>query len=326
MVETTITSHKVNHLIDPVLEIWGWEVGAYLFLGGLTAGCLVLSAILFITGKQEEYKNTAFRLPLLAPIFISIGMGALFLDLEYKINVWRFYTSFQITSPMSWGAWILLLVYPLSALQILGTIQTGYPSLHKLIANAFLGINAKLGKFYTQLVEMSEKSIRTISAFILPVGISLGIYTGILLSAFNARPFWNNSIMGPLFLVSGISTAAAISLLFSMKNSERYFITRVDIGLIIAELVFLGMFIISMVTGPQHSVDAIKLIMGGELTHLFWIFVIGTGLLLPLFLEILEMLHKDVPRYFAPMLILIGGLLFRLIVVHAGQINGWISY
>ena len=31
--------------------------------------------------------------------------------------------------------------------------------------------------------------------------VILGIYTGILLSAFNARPLWNTSILGPLFLV-----------------------------------------------------------------------------------------------------------------------------
>ena len=39
-------------------------------------------------------------------------MFALFLDLAHKLYVWRLYTTFQFTSPMSWGAWILILVYP----------------------------------------------------------------------------------------------------------------------------------------------------------------------------------------------------------------------
>jgi formate-dependent nitrite reductase membrane component NrfD len=326
MTETIITSNKVNHLIDPVLEIWGWEVGAYLFLGGLTAGCMILSALFFLTGKEKLYQNTAYRLPILAPVFISIGMFALFLDLEFKIHVWRFYTAFKITSPMSWGAWILLLVYPLSLMSILATIRTGYPGLHFFLLKRLSLFGEKTTALYGKVVEFCEKRILTISMLTLPVGISLGIYTGVLLSAFNARPFWNNPILGPLFLISGLSTAAAISLLFSNTNDERYTLNKIDIGLVSTEILLIALFIISMATGPAHSVRALHVIMGGELTHLFWIFIIGFGLLLPLFLEVLEMFSKKIPHRLAPLLILAGGLIFRLLIVHAGQINGWVTY
>ena len=40
--------------------------------------------------------------------------------------VFRFYALFQITSPMSWGAWILTFIYPISILQILSTLRRGY--------------------------------------------------------------------------------------------------------------------------------------------------------------------------------------------------------
>ena len=50
-------------------------------------------------------------------------MTTLFLDLEYKLHVFRFYTSFEPTSPMSWGAWILVLIYPLMIVQILSTLR-----------------------------------------------------------------------------------------------------------------------------------------------------------------------------------------------------------
>ena len=40
---------------------------------------------------------------------------------------------------------------------------------------------------------------------------ALGIYTGVLLSALGARPFWNSALLGPLFLVSGLSSAAAFT-------------------------------------------------------------------------------------------------------------------
>ena len=41
--------------------------------------------------------------PLIGLVFLSLGMFVLFLDLSHKLYVWRLYTPFQITSPMSWG-------------------------------------------------------------------------------------------------------------------------------------------------------------------------------------------------------------------------------
>ena len=55
-------------------------------------------------------------MPWVAPIAISVGMFFLWLDLEHPFNAWRFYLTFKLTSPMSWGAWILLGVYPVSIL------------------------------------------------------------------------------------------------------------------------------------------------------------------------------------------------------------------
>ena len=45
----------------------------------------------------------------------------------------------------------------------------------------------------------------------------LGVYTAILLSAFSARPFWNTGVLAPLFLVSGLSTAAALVALLAER-------------------------------------------------------------------------------------------------------------
>ncbi len=41
------------------------------------------------------------------------------------------------------------------------------------------------------------------------LGVMLGVYTGILLSALGARPLWSSALLGPLFLFSGLSTGAA---------------------------------------------------------------------------------------------------------------------
>lgn len=38
MNEITTTRH--NHLIDPSLQIWNWEIPVSLFLGGMVAGMM----------------------------------------------------------------------------------------------------------------------------------------------------------------------------------------------------------------------------------------------------------------------------------------------
>ena len=34
-----------NAKIDPALAIWSWEIPVYLFLGGMTAGVMILAAL-----------------------------------------------------------------------------------------------------------------------------------------------------------------------------------------------------------------------------------------------------------------------------------------
>src|SRR5210317_1734607 len=126
MKEELLVTARGNELIDPSLHIWTWEVAMYLFLGGLTAGVMIFAALMTVMRRDEEAPFAAHRLALLAPIVLSAGMTTLFLDLEHKLFVYRFYTSFQITSPMSWGAWILMVIYPISVLQILSTFRSGY--------------------------------------------------------------------------------------------------------------------------------------------------------------------------------------------------------
>ena len=328
MTEVTITTNKVQNLVGSNLHVWGWEVPVYLFLGGLTAGILVIVSYMILRSKGKNFAQTTGRLVFLAPIALSIGMLALFLDLEHKLYVWRFYTTFKITSPMSWGSWVLLLVYPLSILAILGTFREGFPKIFARIEGFIKSqkiLKKHINKFYL-LFDFPKKHIKLVAKLTIPVGMLLGIYTGILLSALSARPFWNSALMGPLFLVSGVSTAAALVVLLSKEHSEKVFFTKVDIGLIFVELGILFLFIIGMLSSSAQHQEAVKLILGGELTAFFWIIVVGLGLMLPAFLETMELRGKKVPAAIAALLVLVGGVLLRFVIVEAGQISSWIKY
>lgn len=317
MVEEVLVTARHNDKIDPSLAIWGWEIPLYLFLGGLTAGIMCFAAYAVIRGKEASLPYAHDRLALWAPIILSVGMGALFLDLEHKLYVFRFYTSFQPTSPMSWGAWVLVLIYPLMALQTLSTLRRGYPTLSVLLGKLPLG---------NKVLNLSERFRLPIAVAVMPLAVSLGIYTGVLLSAFSARPFWNTGLLGPLFLVSGLSTAGALALISARLACERHFFTRIDVSLIAVELMLIALIIINLSSGPEQQLEAVKLIMGGEYTIPFWLWFVLPGLLIPITLEMFEM--RGICRFSltASLLVLYGGFMLRYLTVELGQVSTWTEY
>ena len=56
----------------------------------------------------------------------------------------------------------------------------------------------------------------------------------------------------------------------------------------------------------------------------FWVFVVILGLLFPAALEIAELVGYKIPVAVPAMLVLIGGLVFRFVMVEAGQITRYL--
>ena len=169
-----------------------------------------------------------------------------------------------------------------------------------------------------------NKNRKPVAWLMIIFAVILGIYTGILLSAFNARPLWNNSILGPLFLVSGMSTGAAAIMWMSKSHYERKMMSRIDLILIAIELFLITHMIMGFLAGPSVQLEAASLFLGGQFTVSFWVFVIILGLVFPAVLEILELAGYKVPVAIPAFLILLGGLVFRFIMVEAGQITRYL--
>jgi formate-dependent nitrite reductase membrane component NrfD len=317
MVEELLVTARYNPKVDPSLAIWSWEIPVYLFLGGLTAGIMCFAAYAVLTRKADDMPFTHDRFALWAPVALSVGMTALFLDLEHKLYVFRFYTSFEPASPMSWGAWILILVYPLMVLQTFSTLRRGYPTLASWLEKL---------PFTSTALDVSEKFRLPIAALVIPLAVALGIYTGVLLSAFSARPFWNTGLLGPLFLVSGLSTAGALALFGTRLEREKHFFTRADITLIGIELMLIALLIINLGTGPAQQLEAVNLVLGGEYTVPFWIWFVLPGLLIPLVLEIFELRGMFRFPFVASLLVLYGGFMLRYLTVELGQVSTWTDY
>jgi protein NrfD len=306
-----ITTTRSNHLIDPIFHAWGWEIPVYLFLGGMVAGMMIISGYFLFSGRYKQSNCSCYYLPRMSFILLSLGMLALFLDLEHKLYVWRLYTTFEITSPMSWGSWILIIVYPV------------------LLANMLLKVPPNFSQKFRFIWELSSKLnqrpilIKNIGVLNMIFGAMLGIYTGVLLSSLGARPLWNTSILWLLFLMSGLSGAAAFIHLIAKNKDERELLAKADNGFLVIELFVIMLMIIGLVTSSQVAIDAAALLLSGPFAAVFWVFVIGLGIVIPLIIQLLAVNHKIHHTAIAPIMVIIGGLILRFVIVAAGQHSQW---
>jgi len=312
MKEELIISGRMNYKVDPTLHIWSWEIPLYLFLGGLAAGILFFAALYYLRGKENMYKSAVKWVPMLTPLFLVIGLGALFLDLHHKPYFWRLYTTIKFQSPMSWGAWALMVVTPISIIWSGSYVREVFPKW-----------DWKFQWIYT-IEKYIIENRRNLAWIMIVFAVILGIYTGILLSAFNARPLWNTSIMGPLFLVSGLSAGAALIMLLSNDPLERKKFSQIDLLLIAIEMVLIIHMFMGFRASTDVQIEAAALFLGGPYTLPFWIFVVFLGMVLPAFLEFWELKGNHIPAYIPPLLILFGSLMLRFIIVYAGQASRYL--
>ena len=312
MREEIIVSGRNNPLIDPQLHVWHWEIPTYLFLGGLAAGLMFFAALYTIRNKENEYKTAVQIAPMIAPIALVLGLFALFLDLHHKLYFWRLYTTIRLESPMSWGAWTLMIVTPISMI---------WTAMH--IKEIFPKWNWKFNVI-EEILEFFRKHKKTLAWIMLISSAILGIYTGILFSAFNARPLWNTSILGPLFLASGLSAGAAVVVWMSKNHAERKRFAQLDLMIIGIELFLIIHMFMGFLASTQVQIDAANLFLGGPYTAPFWIFVVLLGMIVPAILEGLELKGYKIPVMIPVLLVLFGSVMLRFIIAYAGQASRWL--
>jgi protein NrfD len=312
--EFVATAH--SPATDPHVHVWGWEIAVYLFLGGFTAGIMVLSGWALWKGRKNPRPHTTFALAssglfLLGLATISLGMLALFLDLGHKLYVWRLYLTMEPSSPMSWGAWILLLVYPVLAAGVLVDPP-----------KALLQHVPALGPVVGWMRE-SPVARRATGFVSIVTGVALGIYTGILPAAPGGRPLWSSGLLGPLFLVSGLSTAAAFAHWASPEPEEQVQLAWLDNLFLTIELGLIGLLLIGLLSATEAHAEAARLLLGGPYTAVFWVGVVFMGILLPLVIQSLAVTHRVIHTPIAPILVMMGGLALRFVIVSAGQLSHW---
>lgn len=324
---------------------WGFLIVIYLFLGGLGAGCLALSGLAHLM-PGGRFGGVARAGALLAPVLVALGCGLLVFDLGRPLSFWRLAATIEFVSPMSIGFWLLALFVPVG---LATAVVQAPPAWHAGLARRLPRLARPLGA----LVRWSSGggSPRAAARFAhlrsalaiagIPLGLGVGIYTGVLLGAIPARPFWNTPMVAQLFLFSALSTASALLLLtlplFAAATpttfaTERRALLGADLVFIFLELFIVIPFIVHGELSVLSARDALGMILGGPYTLVFWGGVVALGIVTPGIVEASELLGATrrwrpftlrTLHYAVPLLILTGGFLLRWVFVHAGQSTGF---
>jgi len=328
---------------------WNWTVAVYLFVAGVSAGAFGISAFAYFFGEEKYEKITRLG-AYIAPFPLIFGLLCLIYDLERPHLFWKLLLTVQVNSVMSLGSWLLVLFSAMTFLHFYLWLPERYDLVHLLnrLPKRWDGIKAvhwlKTNSF---LVEFRRKNLTRnrglVAGWGIPVSMGVGIYTGVLLGALNARPFWNNPMLPFLFLLSAMKTGTA-TICFAgcflngsgrMTQEEletnKFMIHTIDFTLMVFSVIAVFLFVMGLYTSPRSSVEAAHLIMGGDYTFPFWVIAVGLGILVPMALETYELIphfikrvslreHKPWLSGVTASLVLLGGFILRLVIVYAGQL------
>lgn len=301
---------------------WGMPVILYLFLAGAGAGAVTVSASVELRGGGfGPARHAVARYgALIGPLPVILGTFLIIFELGAPFRVLNLFKVVNL-SPMSVGTW-LLGVFIVVCLAYAATFLLP----DRLTWN---------------------RRARTLLAWVcLPFGIGVAVYTGVLLGAMPAQPFWNSPILALLFLFSALSAGVAFIVLAltlfpsqhagadaTSHGNSSYLLTTADSVLLAGELGIIFLFIMFAHLTIGSTKEAVQVILGGgELAVLFWGVVVMLGILLPFIVELVlvgpRLLYGRPYRavYLAdlllPVAVLIGGFFLRYVVVVAGQITG----
>ncbi len=308
--------------------VWGMPVILYLFLAGLGAGIVTVSASVLLRGGGGGFGGRHFAIArygaLIGPVPVIVGTGLIVFELGRPFRALNLFKVINL-SPMSIGSWLLAAFIVLSLVYAL--LFLPWPSIIR---------------------DRLQPAREALAWLCVPLGIAVAVYTGVMLGAMPARPFWNSPILAMLFLISALSTGIATitlaqAILYRVPpnnpaakrlfHHSGYLLAASDVMLIGFELLVIFLFVMFAhltVGNVKYAVAAI--LPGGDLAGVFWIWVVLVGLLIPALVELAFVVprllyHRDyqAPRAVEiamPIAVLIGGFMLRYVVVVAGQITG----
>ncbi len=292
---------------------WGFPVALDLWLAGMAAGAYFTAFLAERFGKHTDHRLLHTALYFGIPAAMT-GVIFLLTDLSYPLRFWHLFVFFNFTSPMSIGSWLLVLWITISMLTVfLWHLRNKIP-IKLTILKRFMNYLHWAG-FFASVFLMS--------------------YTGVLLAASN-KPLWASTVLlPPLFVISAISTGAAILILISLitrmwepyGETIRRMVQVVAIVIVVELAVLLGYLFWLSRSGIPGASESMGQLITGTLAVPFWLGVVLLAILLPFTLNVINWgkrvkKHKIVfvASIASSACVIFGGLILRTVIVIGGQI------
>ncbi len=288
---------------------WAWWIVFYFYLGGIAAGAYFIGTMVDLFGRERDRPIARLAYLIAAPLVAICGI-LLVVDLYRPERFWHMLIQsntglpmFKYWSPMSVGAWALMLFGIFSGLSFVGALAEE----RRFGLGRF---NRQAAYLHRGPVGFGFEILGTL------VGFFIAAYTGTLLSATN-QPVWSDSTwIAPLFLASAASTGISTLMLILIlrRAAPESSIRRLELTdrwAMVLELLLLVIFFVSL--GAMAPV-----LLGSVFGILLLVGVLLVGVLIPLGLSFRPLLGARSP-IIASVLALIGGFILRYAVVFAGE-------
>jgi protein NrfD len=285
---------------------WSWLVILYFFFGGIAGGSFAIAALIDLFGDEVDRPLARLGYYVAFPALLLCG-PLLIWDLNRPERFWHMLIKsetgtpiLKYWSPMSAGAWSLLVFGAFATLAFIGALAEAgvlpMPWLARLLRRGPLKIAIAV--------------VGGLAAFF------LAGYTGVLLSVTN-QPIWaDTKLLGLLFLTSAASTAAALLLLLGQRRgaaapASLAWLERLDMGVMVLELVALALVVISLGAVAEDWLS--------EWGLLLFVGVVLAGIVVPLALYLRPRLLGRMRVATVAVLVLAGGFILRAVVVLSAQ-------
>ncbi|MDM5132844.1 cytochrome c nitrite reductase subunit NrfD [Aeromonas piscicola] len=305
--------------------VWDGPIAVYLFLLGISAGSTTLSVLLRRRQGVGSESGIIRATAILAPVSVILGLLILIFHLARPWTFWKLMFHYQFDSVMSMGVMLFQIYMAVLFAWLAVVFRAEIAALRRQwLADKFAFVDSLIGKI-AQLE-------RLLGPLLLLLAVLLGAYTGFLLSALKTYPMLNNPVLPALFLVSGISSGVASTILLAVTlfredghSQGVSWVHRFERPIVAIEIFLLVCFFTGLYFGGGQREAAMWAALGGGFwSQVFWFGVIGLGIVLPQSLGLLgdkALAHQPARLALICSLSLVGILLLRYFILYAGQMT-----
>ncbi len=272
---------------------WGWKIAAYLWTKAIAAGVLIVAAMLFGVGTENERALIGISSPIVAMIFTGLTALLLIFDLKRPDRFYYLLTKPNLRSWVAIGAYILIAYGGLSFVWLFTSILAGAPS----------GI-----------------IVYPAAAF----GIGSAGYSAFLFAQARGRDLWQSRLFLWQLLSQAIVAGASVLIILAAVESSNLGTTGtldeiLAISILVSLAIALGELFFERLS--EDAKLAADLMIRGELRRRFWLGAIGLGLMLPSVLVVAGLCTGvlTAPAVLAAVCALAGIWIFESIWIEAGQ-------